>query len=433
MKVKTSLWKKTDHLAVAVSTGIDSMCLLYKLLNDLSHSYQSITCLHVNHGLRDASVEEERFIKQFCKQHQIPCYVKQLDLSKIVEKGKSIQSEARDLRYQWFDEMMSKINADVLLTAHHLNDQLETIFYRVFTGRSTRNSLGMNECTERNHYFICRPLIETYKNDIKQYQTIHHVPFYEDESNHHNKYARNDIRNRLLPAIDENKDFNVEQLLKLKHWHDIQLQLTQQRISCFIEQHVNIYLNKERIQLSRASFNQLDEISKMILLDRLFEMLQLNKSFSEKNYNEWFEQIESKQSQIKIPLTEKWIIQIAYDKFIIMAHYEQSLLEEQIVTRPYTYQFGHYLITIHPNENDKAIDWPLTIRTRRDGDKFKLNGSHGHKKVSRLFIDKKIDSIERTQIPIILDAKQRVIAIGQLYVTTSFKHIIDIKKIGDDS
>ena len=69
-----------------------------------------------------------RFIKQFCKQHQIPCYVKQLDLSKIVEKGKSIQSEARDLRYQWFDEMMSKINADVLLTAHHLNDQLETIF-----------------------------------------------------------------------------------------------------------------------------------------------------------------------------------------------------------------------------------------------------------------------------------------------------------------
>ena len=375
MKVKTSLWKKTDHLAVAVSTGIDSMCLLYKLLNDLSHSYQSITCLHVNHGLRDASVEEERFIKQFCKQHQIPCYVKQLDLSKIVEKGKSIQSEARDLRYQWFDEMMSKINADVLLTAHHLNDQLETIFYRVFTGRSTRNSLG----------------------------------------------------------IDENKDFNVEQLLKLKHWHDMQLQLTQQRISCFIEQHVNIHLNKERIQLSRASFNQLDEISKMILLDRLFEMLQLNKSFSEKNYNEWFEQIESKQSQIKIPLTEKWIIQIAYDKFIIMAHYEQSLLEEQIVTHPYTYQFGHYLITIHPNENDKAIDWPLTIRTRRDGDKFKLNGSHGHKKVSRLFIDKKIDSIERTQIPIILDAKQRVIAIGQLYVTTSFKHIIDIKKIGDDS
>ena len=48
--------------------------------------------------------------------------------------------------------------------------------------------------------------------------------------------------------------------------------------------------------------------------------------------------------------------------------------------RPYTYQFGHYLITIHPNENDEAIDWPLTIRTRRDGDKFKLNGSHGHKK-----------------------------------------------------
>lgn len=72
------------------------------------------------------------------KQHQIPCYVKQLDLSKIVEKGKSIQSEARDLRYQWFDEMMSKINADVLLTAHHLNDQLETIFIAFYWSINTQ-------------------------------------------------------------------------------------------------------------------------------------------------------------------------------------------------------------------------------------------------------------------------------------------------------
>ena len=66
------------------------------------------------------------------------CYVKQLDLSKIVEKGKSIQSEARDLRYQWFDEMMSKINADVLLTAHHLNDQLETIFIAFYWSINTQ-------------------------------------------------------------------------------------------------------------------------------------------------------------------------------------------------------------------------------------------------------------------------------------------------------
>ena len=433
MKVDTSGWTVEDHIVLAVSTGVDSMCLLYALTHLYRDTYRKLTCLHVNHGLREESIEEERFFQTYCEQHHLSYDIKHLDLSHLVASGKSIQNDSRQMRYQWFDYKMHELNADVLLTAHHLDDQLETIFYRLFSGRATRSRLGMSYLTAREQYKICRPLLQTHKQDIRYFQQVHHVPFYEDESNHHNKYARNDIRNRLLPAIDENKDFNVEQLLKLKHWHDMQLQLTQQRISCFIEQHVNIHLNKERIQLSRASFNQLDEISKMILLDRLFEMLQLNKSFSEKNYNEWFEQIESKQSQIKIPLTEKWIIQIAYDKFIIMAHYEQSLLEEQIVTHPYTYQFGHYLITIHPNENDKAIDWPLTIRTRRDGDKFKLNGSHGHKKVSRLFIDKKIDSIERTQIPIILDAKQRVIAIGQLYVTTSFKHIIDIKKIGDDS
>ncbi|MEJ7410308.1 ATP-binding protein, partial [Staphylococcus epidermidis] len=82
----------------------------------------------------------------------IELYVKHLDLSQIVEKGNSIQHEARQRRYDWFGEIIQKIDADALLTAHHLDDQLETIFYRLLSGRSTRSALGMSLISNYKHY-----------------------------------------------------------------------------------------------------------------------------------------------------------------------------------------------------------------------------------------------------------------------------------------
>ena len=116
----------------------------------------------------------------------------------------------------------------------------------------------------------------------------------------------------------------------------------------------------------------------MILLDRLFEQLQLNKAFSEKQYHEWFDQISNQIAQFEISLTEKWIIQIAYDKFIILAKNEPSLLDNQIVNDADTYRFGHYLVVIHPTIPKRQL--PLLIRTRHNGDKVELNGQKGHKK-----------------------------------------------------
>lgn len=110
------------------------------------------------------------------------------------------------------------------LQRHHLDDRLETIFYRLFTGRSTRSTLGIDVQSIRNHYTICRPLLEVSKEDIRDYQRQISSSYYEDSSNSDNKYVRNDIRNRLLPAINQNADLDSMHLLKLKHWHDIQLQ-----------------------------------------------------------------------------------------------------------------------------------------------------------------------------------------------------------------
>ena len=148
--------------------------------------------------------------------NQIKLYVKHLDLSKIVDKGNSIQNEARRLRYQWFGEVIRDLNADVLLTAHHLDDQLETILYRVLSGRSTRSSLGMSDISNYEDYLVCRPLLNIYKKDIINYQEKYQVPYFEDSSNQDTKYVRNDIRQRIIPSIDNNPFLDSHHLLKLK-------------------------------------------------------------------------------------------------------------------------------------------------------------------------------------------------------------------------
>lgn len=430
MKVDTSGWTVEDHIVLAVSTGVDSMCLLYALTHLYRDTYRKLTCLHVNHGLREESIEEERFFQTYCEQHQLSYDIKHLDLSHLVASGKSIQNDSRQMRYQWFDYKMHELNADVLLTAHHLDDQLETIFYRLFSGRATRSRLGMSYLTAREQYKICRPLLQSHKQDIRYFQQVHHVPFYEDCSNHINKYVRNDIRNRLIPEINDNEQLDVEQLLKLKAWHDAQMEQLENKISRFIQDYVNMNHNHTMITCPRTQFNRLPYYDKVMLMDCLLQYTDIPAPYSERTYHEWFHQIANDKAQFEIGLTEQWHIKIAYDKFIIMAKYQQQTSVEPIkIYHHGHYHFGNSHIIV--DEQMPADVFPLTIRTRKNGDIFCLNGQTAHKKVSRLMIDHKVDMNERNIMPIVVDAEQHIIAVGQLYISRTHQDYLTINN-GDE-
>ncbi|MBF7020753.1 tRNA lysidine(34) synthetase TilS [Staphylococcus sp. 18_1_E_LY] len=428
MEVNTTEWDDNSHIVLAVSTGIDSMVLLHLLSTTLKASYRKLTCLHVNHGLRHASNEEEQFIQQYCRDLNIPLHTKTLNLSHIVDEGKSIENEARLLRYDWFDKQMKALGGDVLLTAHHQDDQIETIFYRLMTGKSTRSSLGIADVSWREGYKIVRPLLNVSKQYIHQYQTQYQVPFYEDETNHQNDYVRNDIRNRILPAIEQNAQLNAQQLLKLKVWHDEQLLHLQKRAQAFLQISSNDDLTSP-LYISRSEFNALDYSLQITVLDEALKNLHTGLAFSEKTYNDWLRQLSENVSQSILYSSEKWIIHIAYDKFIVMANYSQQL-NNVTITEPDMYQFGHYNIEI--NKAMPQHQFPLTVRTRKDGDKFKLNGVEGHKKVSRLLIDHKIIANEREQLPIIINNQNEIIAVGTLFIKESYKQAMKIKNTGDE-
>ncbi|EGQ1584735.1 tRNA lysidine(34) synthetase TilS [Staphylococcus pseudintermedius] len=421
-------WKATDHIVVAVSTGIDSMVLLHQLLHDETLTYRQLTCLHVHHGLREASEQEATFIQHYCEQHDIPFYMKRLDLSDVVAEGRSIQNDAREMRYQWFDTMMHQLDADGLLTAHHEDDQVETIFYRLFTGKSTRSSLGMSTIEARNGYRLYRPLLNTSKHVIRAYQQQHDVPYFEDTSNASNTYVRNDIRNRILPQIDENAQLKSQQLLKLKAWYDEAFMLMQREVDNFIERFVTT--NAHSFTVSRYAFNALTYHVKILTLDTLLHQFEDTVTISECAYADWLQKLAGPVAQTQLMHTNQWHADIVYDKLVIMAPMQKSLDTYTIqVTEAGTYRFGCYDVQI-----TDMTDLPgskLCIRSRQPGDRIARHDGH-HKKVSRLMIDAKVPAYLRAQIPIIETTHGDILAVGTLYIQQHYQGVIKIQFMGDD-
>ncbi|EJE4551488.1 tRNA lysidine(34) synthetase TilS [Staphylococcus pseudintermedius] len=421
-------WKATDHIVVAVSTGIDSMVLLHQLLHDETLTYRQLTCLHVHHGLREASEQEATFIQHYCEQHDIPFYMKRLDLSDVVAEGRSIQNDAREMRYQWFDTMMHRLDADGLLTAHHEDDQVETIFYRLFTGKSTRSSLGMSTIEARNGYRLYRPLLNTSKHVIRAYQQQHDVPYFEDTSNASNTYVRNDIRNRILPQIDENAQLKSQQLLKLKAWYDEAFMLMQHEVDNFIERFVTT--NAHSFTVSRYAFNALTYHVKILTLDTLLHQFEDTVTISERAYADWLQKLAGPVAQTQLMHTNQWHADIVYDKLVIMAPMQKSLDTYTIqVTEAGTYRFGCYDVQI-----TDMTDLPgskLCIRSRQPGDRIARHDGH-HKKVSRLMIDAKVPAYLRAQIPIIETTHGDILAVGTLYIQQHYQGVIKIQFMGDD-
>lgn len=182
--------------ALACSGGMDSMVLFHLLVRQ---GYQFVV-LHCNFMLRgEDSIADEQFVKSVCEQHQIPFYSVQFDTKNRASKNKnSIEVEARNLRYDYFEEMKQVLNYDILLTAHHSDDTIETQLYKIIKGTGWK---GLQGIPKENGY-IFRPLLRISKKEIEQYAKDYQIEFRQDLSNFESIYTRNKIRNQILPQFE---------------------------------------------------------------------------------------------------------------------------------------------------------------------------------------------------------------------------------------
>ena len=199
-KVKLTITKHNmlsagDSVCAALSGGADSVALLLVLLELSSELKFSLSAVHVNHLLRgNESDRDEQFCRDLCAQLDVPLQVFREDASAFSQTlGVSVETGARELRYKIF----SRLNTDKIATAHNLNDNAETLLFRLARGTGLHGLSGIPPIRDN----IIRPLIECGRDEIETYLTEKNQPFVTDSTNLSDDYARNKIRHRVIPEL----------------------------------------------------------------------------------------------------------------------------------------------------------------------------------------------------------------------------------------
>jgi tRNA(Ile)-lysidine synthase len=182
-------------ILLAVSGGLDSMVMLHLFYN----LKFEVSVAHVNFKLRGVESDgDAKFVKDWCTDHQIPFFVTHFETNNYaIEKGLSIQMAARELRYNWFNELMAEHQFSFVATAHHLNDSLETALLNLARGSGLEGLTGIAPLSGNR----VRPLLFATRADIETYAAENEIAWREDSSNQTDAYQRNVIRHKIIPEL----------------------------------------------------------------------------------------------------------------------------------------------------------------------------------------------------------------------------------------
>ena len=263
---KYNLIEDGDRIVLGVSGGPDSISMLH-ILNEIKDEYNfKIYVAHINHMIREEAVEDEKYVQEYCEKNNIQCFIKRIDVQQVANTQKIGTEEAgRNIRYQFFEEVLQKVGANKIAIAHNKNDKIETIIMNLLRGSGLSGLKGIEPI--RDNKFI-RPLIECERQEIEQYCEQQNLNPRIDKTNFENDYTRNKIRNIVIPYIKEEFNSNIiETIDRLSqvateegNYIDIQTQKIYQKL--LIEK------SKDEIILKLREFNEQEKVikSRIILL-----------------------------------------------------------------------------------------------------------------------------------------------------------------------
>ena len=201
---KNNLIENGDSIVVGVSGGPDSITLLDILIKLQKQIKFNIVVAHINHMIRADADDDQKYVEDYCKKSNIPFYVRR-EKVEILAKNQKIGTEeaGRNLRYEFFNEVLQKTKSNKIATAHTKNDNVETVLMNIIRGSGTKGLTGI-EVIRDNKYI--RPLLEINRTEIEEYCEKNNLAPRIDSTNMENIYTRNKIRNLLIPYIQ--KEFN---------------------------------------------------------------------------------------------------------------------------------------------------------------------------------------------------------------------------------
>ena len=392
-----------SKLLIAFSGGLDSV-----VLAELFYRLEYDICLaHVNFSLRkDESDADADFTDHFAQARKLPIYQKRIDTRQYADEKKlSIQEAAREIRYDWFDELVETENLDYILTAHHADDQVETVFINMIRGTGLKGFTGIPERRDK----ILRPLLPFAKKELLEFAQKNNINWREDSSNQTTDYLRNQVRHHLMPhfkSLHENAFQQAQKSINLaSESYELFDDLIQQKLDQLIEQKDDKYFislallqrEKQGKQLlfhliSRFDFRDVDEVFK--LSNKPKGKIVQNKThriIKERDY------LVIKPIQNKKPDNE---FMISTDNGV------------------YGFPIGTLKIEDYHKIEDTAkniayldadqLDKSLILRKWKEGDVFQPLGMKGKKKVSDFLKDEKIDHHKKQNQWVLLSDHQIV-------------------------
>lgn len=398
---KYHLWEDKDTLLVAVSGGLDSMVLL-ELCRQL---YNPIAIVHCNFSLRGkASDADENLVVKTCEKHQLTLHRKTFDtIAYAQEKGISIEMAARDLRYDYFQELCEEYGYTKIVTAHHANDNAETLLLNLTKGTGIKGLTGI----PRQRDSIVRPLLAFSRKELQGYAQMHNLPYHNDATNEDTIYQRNKIRHKVLPLLEEINPSAIQTLNadaeRLQEVRGIYEEYIQSRIDFLVRNNeltIQELANEKYPQsilfewLSPYRFTATVSENILATLDDTEE-----KYFYSKNFR-------LLKSRGRLQLTT-------------LKHEEQTVfeVEKEGITNPIVLTMEDFNGTMEKTANKAYFDldklqFPLQLRRWEEGDRFIPFGLKGSKKVSELFKDKKLSFVQKENVWILCSEEEIIWVVG---------------------
>lgn len=374
------------HITLALSGGRDSVVLLHQLLSLREELGFTLSAVHIHHGLRAASDEEEQFVRRLCDKLALPLAVHHLQLGK--HQGESLEMAARQARYRIFEEYIA--DGRYIATAHHLDDCMETFLINLCRGCGSQGLASIPY--ERDG--IVRPMLDIPADDIALFAREHDLEWREDESNGDTYYLRNFIRREILPRLKSREDVSFVKgfettLANLREESQLLSQLseteTQDVLTLAALPRPLLWrtLKKRCPALTRERF---ERIASRLPEGDFREQIEGTLYCIVRQGKLRFENIEPTTPLAKTPLVS-----------------DMTLAEKTVTIQEIHNQFTHFDIDCDTINSD------LFIRTRKQGDRFAPRGMNGTKTVGRLFSEHHI--ADRDSRLLITDANDQVIFI----------------------
>ncbi len=441
---KQQLLEAQQHILVAVSGGVDSMVLLHLLLEWQQHLKITLGVAHFNHQLRENADKDEAFVREHAKRLHLPFFAGRQDVQAFADAERmSLEAAGRVLRETFLQTTAQANSYHRIATAHHLDDQVETILMRMMQGSGLEGLAGIR--LQRD--LFVRPLLFAAKSEILRYAREKNIPFREDESNSEERFLRNRIRARLVPILREEfglKNFKpfLRQSLILQDW----LTDVAEQCETFMQQYV-VKQSQNKIALELAPFRGYFSGIQKAILQRVLALLELPDEML--NYERmstflrWLQNADNGGQMNLLPnvkvfrkgaylIIEKPIESAARNLFV-------ELMPDSRIHLPGTGK----VVTLQSVERSKVkfddtgsrlyIDaekcrFPMVLRNWQPGDRFQPLGMSGLKKVKDFLTDRKIFG-EAKKDALVLESNGDIVALPGIAVSERYKIKSSTKRI----